>query len=64
MDYWFETEVRARHDDARSSAHRSRTARLASRGRSTGVRARLADHAQAMSDRLAHFATRLRGEIA
>ncbi len=62
MDYWFEAEVRARHDRIRAYASRNRLARLCESGRSTGVRARLADGAQEMSDRLARFAMRLRGE--
>lgn len=61
MDYWYETEIRARRDDVLASALRRRHARLARSGRSTGVRAALAGGAQAMSDRLAQFANLLRG---
>jgi hypothetical protein len=61
MDYWFETEIRARRDDALASAIRSRHARLAESGRSRGVRARIADGAQALSDRLARLALAVRG---
>ncbi|MDQ2866711.1 MAG: hypothetical protein M3R51_10855 [Candidatus Eremiobacteraeota bacterium] len=61
MDYWFEAEVRARYDHARSAADSNRLARLAVRGRTTGVRARLANYAQVTSDLLEQLAMRLRG---
>ena len=61
MEYWFETEIRAHRNDVLASAKRGRLARLAESGRSTGVRAYLADSAQAMSERLAEFASLLRG---
>ena len=61
MDYWYEAEVRARRDALLATAHRSRIARLCESGRSSGVRARLADGAQLVSDTFAHLATRLRG---
>ncbi len=61
MDYWFETEIRARRDEVIASVIRSRNVRLAESGRSTGFRARRADGAQVMSDRLARLALALRG---
>ena len=61
MDFWFESEIRARHAEVLASAIRSRHVRLAESGRSTGIRARLADGAQSLSDRLAHIALILRG---
>lgn len=60
MDFWFETEIRARRDDALAAASRFRRARLCESGRSIGVRTHLADGAQALSDGLAHLATLLR----
>jgi hypothetical protein len=60
MDLWFETEIRMRRDDALDDANRSRMIRLAESGRSTGVRARIADGAQAVSDALAALARSLR----
>src|SRR5579863_1840491 len=60
MDLWFETEIRMRRDDAFKSAERSRLIRLAESGRSTSVRTRIADGAQAMSDALAALAQTLR----
>jgi hypothetical protein len=62
MDLWFETEIRMRRDDAFKSAQRSRLLRLAESGRSTSVRARIANSAQAMSDALATVARTLRAE--
>jgi hypothetical protein len=60
MDYWFETESRMRRDDAVETANRNRLIRLAESGRSTSVRTRIADGAQAMSDALAVLARSLR----
>ena len=61
MDYWLETEVRARRDAILASAERSRIARLCESGRSIGIRARLANAAQMVSDAFAELAMRLRG---
>lgn len=60
MDYWFETESRMRRDDAVETAHRSRMIRVAESGRSTSVRTRIADSAQAVSDAFAALARVLR----
>ena len=60
MDYWLETESRMRRDDAVETANRSRLIRLAESGRSTSVRTRIANGAQAMSDLLANLARTLR----
>ncbi len=60
MDYWLETESRMRRDDAVETANRSRQIRLAESGRSTSVRTRIANGAQAMSDVLAALARTLR----
>jgi hypothetical protein len=60
MDYWLETESRMRRDDAVETANRSRLIRLAESGRSTSVRTRIANGAQAMSDVLATLARTLR----
>jgi hypothetical protein len=65
MELWLEAEIRIRRDDALENARRSRLARLAASGRSTRVRIRIADGAQAMSDALAALARGLRsGESA
>jgi hypothetical protein len=65
MELWLEAEIRIRRDDALENARRSRLARLAASGRSTRVRIRIADGAQAMSDALAALARSLRsGETA
>lgn len=61
MDHWYEAEVRARRYEVLASAERGRLARLAESGRSTGVRAHLADGVQVMSERLAEVASLLRG---
>ncbi len=60
MEFWHETEVRMRREDAVENAHRSRLMRLAESGRSTSVRGCIADGAQVVSDALASFARTLR----
>jgi hypothetical protein len=65
MELWFETEIRMRREDALQSARRRRLSRLAESGRSTSVRTRIADGAQALSDALATLARTVReNEIA
>jgi len=60
MEPRIETEIRLRRDDALGSARSSRLSRLAASGRGTGVRDRVADAAQAMSNALATLARSLR----
>ena len=62
MDYWLQTESRMRRDAAVEIANRSRQVRLAESGRSTSVRTRVADGAQAMSEAFAAIARMLRAE--
>ena len=65
MELWLEAEIRVRRDDALEIARRRRLIRLAAGGRSTRVRIRIAESAQAMSDVLAAVARSLRsGETA
>jgi hypothetical protein len=65
MDFWLQTESRTRRDDALENVRRNRLARLGSSGRSTRLRVRIANGAQAMSDLLAALARTLRsGESA
>jgi hypothetical protein len=64
MDFWLDAETRRRREDALENARRARQASLAARGRSTRVRTRIANGAQAMSDTLAALARSLRdGEV-
>lgn len=60
MEFWHEAEIRMRRHDAVETANRSRLLRLAESGRSTGLRGRIANGAQAMSDVLASVARSLR----
>ena len=60
MDFWLETEIRMRREDADKTANRSRLIRLAESGRSTSVRTRIANGAQSLSDALASLAHNLR----
>lgn len=60
MEYWFETEIRARREGVVASVKRRKQIRLAKRGRSS-ARAYVAGGIQAVSDCLAVIATRLRG---
>ena len=62
MDLWYEAEIQMRRDNALDSARRSRLIRLAESGRSTSVRTRIANGAQALSDALAGVARTLRAE--
>ena len=65
MDYWILREIRIRRDDAFENARCRRLSRLAGSGRSRGVRIRVADGAQAISDVLAALSRGLRdGESA
>jgi hypothetical protein len=65
MELWLAAEIRIRRDEALENARRSRLLRLAASGRSTRVRIRIADGAQAISDALAALARSLRnGETA
>ena len=61
MELWLEAEIRLRRDDAHAFAKRVRRVRLCRSGRSTSVRATMADGAQCASDALAHLAAMLRG---
>ena len=60
MEPRVEAEVRLRRDDALGTARGRRLVRLAASGRSTGVRVRMAQVAEAMSDALATVARSLR----
>jgi hypothetical protein len=60
MDLWILREIRIRRDDAFENVRCRRLSRLAASGRSTKVRIRIADGAQAMSDVLAAIARGLR----
>ncbi|MGA9946238.1 MAG: hypothetical protein WBP75_14495 [Candidatus Cybelea sp.] len=65
MELWLAAEIRIRRDEALENARRSRLLRLAAVGRSTRVRIRIADGAQAISNALAALARSLRnGETA
>jgi hypothetical protein len=65
MQPWIHSEIRIRRDDALEKTRCSRLARLAAGERSTRVRRRIADGAQAISDALAALARSLRnGEAA
>jgi hypothetical protein len=60
MDFWLQSEIRKRRDDALENARRSRLTRFAATGRSTWIRIRIAEGAQAISDALAALARSLR----
>jgi hypothetical protein len=60
VDLWLSSEVRIRRDDALEKVRCCRLARLAASGRSTRIRIRVAEGAQAMSDVLAALARSLR----
>ena len=60
MEFWHESEIRMRRREAVATANRHRLMRLAESGRSTSVRRRIANGAQAMSDVLGSLARNLR----
>jgi hypothetical protein len=65
MDLWLQSEIRTRRDAALETSRACRLACLAQDGRSTGIRIRVADSAQAISNVLAALASSLRdGEAA
>ena len=60
MQPWIQSEIRIRRDDALENARRSRLTGYAASGRSTWIRIRIAEGAQAISDALAALARSLR----
>lgn len=60
MDLWLEAEVRVRRDELYDVARVTRQVRLAESGRSTGIRGRIADGADALGVALVTFADRIR----
>jgi hypothetical protein len=60
MEFWHESEIRMRRRDAIDAANCRRLMRLAESGRSSSVRRRIANGAQAMSDVLGSLARNLR----
>jgi hypothetical protein len=60
MDMWLQAEVRMRRDHALDVARRKRLSRLARSDRSPGVRVRIANGVQMMSDALAALARTVR----
>ena len=61
MDYRLAAELHARRDEIVAFAERRRLIRLAESGRSTALRARIANGVQHLSDRLANIAAFVRG---
>ncbi len=61
MELWLEAEIRMRRENALENARRSRLSRLARSGRSMGIRTRIADGAQALSDAFGALARSVRG---
>jgi hypothetical protein len=65
MEPWLKAELRIRRDDVLGNARRAGIVSRAARERSTGIRVRIANGAQTLSDVLAALARTLRnGETA
>jgi hypothetical protein len=65
MEPWLKAEIRIRRENVLDNARRAASAQAAASGRSTGIRMRIANGAQAISDALAALARSLRnGETA
>lgn len=60
MDHWIDVHIQKRREELYADAARARIIRMLESGRSTGIRGRIANGAQAASDALAHLAQRLR----
>lgn len=60
MEPWLQAEIRKRRDDAVEGARRSRLVGRAASERKGGIRVRIADGAQALSETLAALARSLR----
>jgi hypothetical protein len=61
MEHWFSVDIERRREELYAQAVRARLIRLLESGRSSGLRGRIADHAESLSDALAHFARAVRG---
>ncbi len=60
MEPWLQAEIRKRRDDAVEGARRSRLVGSGASERKGGIRVRIADGAQALSEALAALARSLR----
>lgn len=60
MDHWISVHIEKRREELYADAAHARIIRMLESGRSTGIRGRIADGAQAASEALAQFAQRLR----
>jgi hypothetical protein len=60
MDHWIGAYIDERREELYAQAARARIIRMLESGRSSGIRGRIADGAELVSDALAHFAQRLR----
>ena len=60
MDHWFTSAIHERREELHAQAARARIVRQLESGRSSGLRRRIADSAQKLSDVLAAFAQSVR----
>ncbi|HEY9179092.1 MAG TPA: hypothetical protein VIO32_00130 [Candidatus Baltobacteraceae bacterium] len=60
MDHWIHVHIQKRREELYADAAHARIIRMLESGRSSSIRGRIADGAQAASDALAQIAQRLR----
>ena len=60
MEHWFTSAIQERREELHAQAARARIIRQLESGRSNGLRGRIADSAQKLSDVLAAFAQSVR----
>lgn len=61
MEHWISVDIDRRREELHAQAVRARLIRLLESGRSSGIRGRIADGADSLSDVLADFARAMRG---
>lgn len=64
MEHWISVDIQQRRDDLYAQAARARLLRMLESGRSTGLRDRIADSAETLSDLLAGLARVMRNHEA
>lgn len=60
MEHWISADIQRRREDLHAQAARARLLRLAESGRSSGLRGRIADNAESLSELLAGLARAMR----
>jgi hypothetical protein len=64
MEHWLSVEIHRRREDLLAQAARARIIRMLESGRSSGIRGRIADSAESLSEMLADLARAMRNNEA